>query len=115
MFGALESSFGNQREELCDSLLLTGHAVLCLEGVFGELLNYLVCVSKIVVINHYYENSALETHRIDSLLQAKKVVVATSSPSALDGYYSHIIPVVNPGSIVSEGDSFRLRSLDCDK
>jgi hypothetical protein len=100
MFGALEGSFGNQREELCDSLLQTGYAVLCLEGVFGELLNYLVCVSKIVVLNHYFENSALETHRIDSLLQAKKVVVATSSHSALDGYYSHVMPVVNHGSIV---------------
>jgi glycosyltransferase involved in cell wall biosynthesis len=100
MFGALEGSFANQREELCDSLLLTGHAVLCLQGVFGELLNYLVCVSRIIVVNHFYRNSALETHRIDSLLQAKKVVVATSSHSALDGYYSHVTPVVNQGSIV---------------
>jgi glycosyltransferase involved in cell wall biosynthesis len=100
MFGALEGSFGNQREELCDSLLLTGHGVLCLEAVFEELLNYLVCISKIIVINHYYENSALETHRIDSLLQAKKVVVAASSSSALDGYYSRAMPVVNHGSIV---------------
>jgi glycosyltransferase involved in cell wall biosynthesis len=100
MFGALNGSFANQREELCDSLLLTGHEVLCLTSVFGELLNYLVCVSKIVVVNHFYENSALETHRIDSLLQAKKVVVATSSPSALDSYYSHGTLVVKPGKVV---------------
>jgi hypothetical protein len=100
MFGALQGSFANQREQLCDSLLLTGHAVLCVAGVFGELLNYLVCVSKIIVVNHYYQNSALETHRIDGLLQAKKVVVATSSHSALDGYYSHVTPVVNPGLVV---------------
>jgi glycosyltransferase involved in cell wall biosynthesis len=100
MFGALEGSFGNQREELCDSLLQTGHTVLCLEGVFGDLLNYLVCISKIIVINHYFQNSALETHRIDSLLQAKKVVVATSSHSALDGYYSHATLVVIPGRVV---------------
>jgi glycosyltransferase involved in cell wall biosynthesis len=100
MFGAMELSFGNQREQLCDSLMLTGNAALCVQSAFRELLNYLVCVSKIIVINHYYENSALETHRIDSLLQAKKVVVATSSPSALDGYYSRGTPVVKPEEVV---------------
>jgi glycosyltransferase involved in cell wall biosynthesis len=100
VFGALEGSFGNQREELCDSLSLTGTIVFCIQNVYGELLNYLVCVSKIIVVNHFYQSSVLETQRIDSLLQARKVVVATSSASALDGYYSHASSVVNPGSIV---------------
>jgi glycosyltransferase involved in cell wall biosynthesis len=100
MFGAMELSFGNKREELCDSLLSTGNAILCVQGAFRELLNYFVCISKIIVINHYYQDSALETHRIDSLLQSKKVVVATSSPSALDGYYSRGTPVVRPEKVV---------------
>jgi glycosyltransferase involved in cell wall biosynthesis len=100
MFGLLNGSFGNQREELCDSLSLTGNSVVCVQGVFGELLNYFVCISKIVVVNHYFQNSALETHRLDILLQSKKIVVATSSPSALDDYYSRVTPIVPPRKVV---------------
>ena len=103
MFGRLDESFGNQREHLCDILSLNGHSVYCVQNVFGELLNYLVCISKIVVVNHYFQQSSLETHRIDPLLQAKKLVVASlSGPSVLDTYYADVIPLVHSNRIPSK-------------
>lgn len=92
-FGALEQSFGNRRELLCDEYHKNSELnVLCIHGIFGQALNYLVCSAKIIVVERYYKNSMLETHRIDPLLQIGKIVVSPpSSNEQLDLLYTPVV------------------------
>lgn len=102
MFGALRNSSDNQRESTCDALTAAGLRVVCVEGIFDKLLSHLVCQARVVVVSHYFRTSALETHRIDPLLQIGKVVVATESLSSpdIDRLYRQVIPIVPSADLV---------------
>jgi hypothetical protein len=92
LYGYLHCSFNNTREGTCDKLRQAGIKTTCVHQVFGDLLNILVCSAKIVVVDHFFKSSSLETHRIDALLMAKKIVIATpSSDAVLDDQYSDFI------------------------
>lgn len=104
-FGKLQGSYLNNRERVCDGLIEKGHLVACVEDVFNQVLNHFVCMAKMVVVNHYFKTSALETHRIDPLLQVGKVVVAVASPNpVIDRYYAPYFPIVSVKDIVSTTD-----------
>jgi hypothetical protein len=89
MYGKIEGVAGNRRQLLCDRLHThvsggvgagaRGHPVVCLHGVFGKQLEHFVCRAKIVVVEHSFDRSFLETHRIDPLLQAGKIIVVSPS------------------------------------
>ncbi len=101
-YGAMEGSYRRGRESLCDQMhrnitlmnrtslggsVANAPNVLCIIA-FGPVLKHFVCKASIVVVEHYFSTSALETHRIDPLLQARKVVVVTpSSDPVLDEKY----------------------------
>lgn len=92
MYGALECSDGQRREAVCDDLSEAGISVACLQGIFGEALDEFVCKSKVIVVDHFYPNATLETHRIDALLLAGKIVVAVpSADPAIDAQYSDFV------------------------
>lgn len=92
MFGKLEGSYNNNREKLCWDMRARNLSSLCFQAIFGEALNYFVCQSQIVVVERYFRNSALETHRIDPLLQAGKIVISAPAFSAvLDSLYSPVV------------------------
>ena len=100
MYGLLRNSYKNNRELVCDQLSNAGVRVLCVQGVFGKQLEQFVCRASIIVVVHYYENSPLETHRIDPLLLANKIVVSTpSSDPVLDEIYSQHVYFVSPQAI----------------
>lgn len=92
MFGKLEGSYGNRRENTCNRLRRSSISSVCLQNIFGPALNYFVCRAKIVVVEHFHKNSVLETHRIDPLLQSGKIVIATpSSNHILDELYYPVV------------------------
>ena len=104
-FGAMEGSFHRSRESICDDmhneLVESGHNVLCLYKVFGSMLDYFVSKSEIIVVEHYYQNSALETHRIDPLLQAnKKVIVTQSADKQLERLYDGSLTICSRVGII---------------
>ena len=102
-FGLLSNSYNNQREMICDQLSSNGINALCIQGVFRKLLNHLVCISKVIVVTHYFKDSALETHRIDPLLKANKAVIATtSSSSAIEYFYANTVRIVSQNEILSQ-------------
>lgn len=129
VFGKLHHSDGNQREQLCDTLTASPsdsditRQVLCAEGVFGALRRHLVCRARLVLVSHYYHNtnpaenasalnatrmsSALETHRLDPLLQGQRLVLFQHSPVSSSPieqlYVQHLssLPDVNISRIAS--------------
>ncbi|KAH7621103.1 hypothetical protein Ndes2526B_g03946 [Nannochloris sp. 'desiccata'] len=102
LYGYLPCSHNNCRENLCDKLHNAGFRTTCLHQVFGHLLNFFVCRAKIIVVEHYYANASLETHRIDALLLASKSVIAVpSSDPVLDALYSKYITFANKDTIIS--------------
>eukprot|EP00667_Euglena_gracilis_P007359 EG_transcript_7437 len=74
-YGAMEHSFDNQREKLCDDFDAAGIRILCL-GALGPVLRRHVCRVKVVVVEHFYAAAATELHRIDALLAAGHLVVS---------------------------------------
>lgn len=76
IYGNLQCSYARRREQLCDALHAAGLRVICLHAVFGELLRHHVCRAKVVVVEHFYARAALETHRIDALLAAGRIVIS---------------------------------------
>lgn len=92
MFGKIEGSYNNYREKVCLDMRTQNLSSLCLQGVFGEALNHFVCQAKIIVVERYFKNSVLETHRIDPLLQAGKVIISShSSNRLLESFYSPVV------------------------
>lgn len=101
VYGYLSCSVNNTREDLCDQLRKAGFKTTCLHQAFGGVLDAFVCSAKVVVVNHYYAEATLETHRIDALLLAKKVVIAApSSDPTLDALYSKFILFAGKNSMV---------------
>lgn len=90
VYGALNCSSGNRREELCDLLQhpSNGFTTACLHSVFGAVLEHFICRSKVIVIESFYEGATLSSHRIDALLLAGKIIVSTPSilPSSNKAY-----------------------------
>jgi len=114
LYGYLPCSHNNCRESLCDELHNAGVRTTCLHQVFGDLLNSFVCRAKIIIVEHYYANASLETHRIDALLLANKTVIAApSSDQVLDALYSNFITFSNRDSVIAtvksllNNDNFR--------
>ena len=113
-YGAMEGSYQRNRERICDMMhanisQLTKHGVggglnvLCITGVFGAQLRHFVCKSRMVVVEHFYATSALETHRIDPLIQAKKVVLVTpSSDKLLEDHYRPYLTIAEPAELVEK-------------
>ena len=93
-YGKIEDSECNRRQLLCDRFeeILGPHQSVCLHAIFGKQLEHFVCRAQIVVIEHSFNSSALETHRIDPLLQAGKTIVVTRSEDLyLDRIYAKVI------------------------
>lgn len=96
-YGALMCSHGNRREKLCDLLQTAGLNVACLSGVFDKMLTHYVCNAKVVVLEHFYDMASLETHRIDALLLAGKIVITTPSGDPyLDRSYQKFVMFRQP-------------------
>jgi hypothetical protein len=120
LYGKIEGSQSHSRQRLCDlmhtkiaggvglsALYNTDPAhfanVLCLEGVFTHQLEYFICASTVVVVEHYFAQSALETHRIDPLLQAGKIVLTTpSSDIHLEQAYASALYITARNNLVRE-------------
>lgn len=101
LFGTTGNS-NRWREKLCDNLYGAVRGSLCLHSAWGQALNYFVCKATLVVVERYFTWSALETHRIDRLLQAKKFVLSTPSADArLDNEYSAFVFFTQRNSAVS--------------
>jgi hypothetical protein len=93
-------SYDNNREKMCDRLHAGGVRALCAHSLFGPLLAFYVCNARIVVLEHYYNNASLETHRVDTLLLLGKVVVSTPSGDAeLDRAYQDFVLFSQPEDI----------------
>jgi hypothetical protein len=117
LFGELNGSHQRQRQRLCDAMHrdISGMSmdawggstngkpnVLCMGG-FGNVLERFVCRAHIVVVEHYYAHSALETHRIDPLLLAKKLVFVTpSADPELEKIYSPWLVIAPRDDIVQQ-------------
>ena len=100
MYGALTGSDDDRRLKLCATLKkelsylsasMSDDAtaavntsapvsvVECFHGIYEASLDRVLCGADIVVVDRYYSTGAVESHRIDPLLQMGKVVVSTSS------------------------------------
>lgn len=91
-FGEIEGSYENQRERLCDRLMMQGFRILCVQRTIGAELEHLVCRAKVVVVDSYHPNASLPVHRIDPLIMAERVVLAKRSYDPyLDMLYSDTI------------------------
>eukprot|EP01041_Mallomonas_annulata_P001123 gene1123-2183_t len=100
-FGKVDCSYNRARESLCEELnSLPNVRTVCLQNAFGTILEYFVCRAKIIVIPHFYKTSSLETHRINPLLQAGRVVVIVSSADALlDTLYAPAVITAHPDHV----------------
>eukprot|EP01041_Mallomonas_annulata_P003676 gene3676-7317_t len=104
LYGLIECSDNRARESLCEQLQLhaTDVRTVCLQGAFGSLLENFVCKAKIIVVPHYFNGSALETHRINPLLQAGKVVIVVSSTDPwIDNLYSSAVIISHPDELLN--------------
>ena len=103
MYGLLEGSYHCRRELLCDDLANSGINIICLQGVFGEELDHFICNTKIVVVEHYYSHSFLETHRIDPLIQGGKIVVVVPSNDVeLDKKYAPYVTFSHRDELITD-------------
>lgn len=92
IYGALNCSHFDARENVCDELHRKGLHVACIHGVYGQLLSHYACRARVVVMERFYSNASLETHRLDALLLAGKIVVSTRSSNAeLDKAYEDYV------------------------
>lgn len=98
-FGALGSS-NMWRERLCDQLYDLFPGAICLSHAWGEPLRHFVCKAKLILVERFFTHSALETHRIDPLLQAAKTVVSTfSADPELDYEYADMVIFSNRDNV----------------
>ena len=94
-FGSLRGSYLNQRENMCNWLPNTGIRLLCAQGIHGIVLEYFVCKAKVILVDSYYPNASLGTHRVDPLIIAGKIIVAHhSNDPFLDLLYNDVVHFV---------------------
>lgn len=89
MYGALSGSDNDRRLKLCIALkeaLSTASASSsgvstfeCFHGIYGPSLDNVLCTADIIVVDRFYGNGAIESHRIDPLLKMGKAVVSMGS------------------------------------
>jgi hypothetical protein len=84
LYGAVAGSDEDRRLKLCvalkEALPPTSTSTFeCFHGIYGPSLDRVLCGADIIVVDRFYSNGAIESHRIDPLLQQGKVVVSTAS------------------------------------
>lgn len=92
-FGAIQGSYLNRRLHMCEVMATDlDSQFMCAEGLFGAQLQAVLRTVEIIVIEHYYEHSVLEVHRINPLLASGKIIVSTRSfDKQLDAVYEGVI------------------------
>jgi hypothetical protein len=92
-YGAIHKSDADRRLGLCERMTREVPEFGCFEGVFGPALDLLIEHASIIVLDRFYDISALESHRIDPLLLRGKVLVSTPSfgipPPLLSSLLAH--------------------------
>ena len=117
LFGAMEGSHMRQRERICDDLqfaislanethisgsLPGSSQVLCITQAFGPILEHFVCKAKLIVNEHYYATSAIEAHRLNPLIQARKKILTTPSYDAsLEAVYAPYVEVLPRDKLIA--------------
>lgn len=120
-YGQMERSSDNLRERTCDAVAAAGMKVMCVQNLFGPLLRHTVCRTKVVLVNQYYPDAQLGTHRIDPLLLAgTKVVAMQSADRVLDAEYAPAVTFATWNTLItvvkraleeqSEGEVERVRA-----
>ena len=96
MYGALSGSDNDRRLKLCVALKealaaatpsplsssSSSSSFECFHGIYGPSLDQVLCTADIIVVDRFYSNGAIESHRIDPLLKMGKAVVSMSSKDA---------------------------------
>jgi hypothetical protein len=100
-YGAVHKSDADRRLRLCELMTREVPDFGCFEGVFGPSLDVLIDHASVIVLDRFYDISALESHRIDPLLLRGKVLVSTNSfGQSLTPPYPSSPPLVTVGSLL---------------
>lgn len=104
LLGKIRGSDDNRLEAICDSMIGSrGNKgrVVCMEEAYDKVLQHLICMAHIVVVVPASKHAGLETYRIDPLLQAGKIAVASEpfSSTWIDTLYGTVIPIVPVANI----------------
>ena len=103
MFGAIKGSDGDRRMRLCSTLqkkLSTSFPDMtpfeCFHAIYGPSLDRVLCGAEVVVVDRFFQNGSIESHRIDPLLQMGKIIVSTHSRDVLmQKMYSEVVLFCN--------------------
>jgi hypothetical protein len=119
VFGFLPCSHGNLRERVCDVIEASNRLkILCLHQVFGEVLDFFIARSRVVLNVPYFKDASLATHRIDPLLLGGKAVASfRSSDSHLDSLYAPVVTFFEASDfgLLKDGSSEQILNHSSDR